>query len=137
VDDPRILNEHDLYRRLHRNYVKRRKDGKLQVRAGAFLNSSPKPNDPPGTITGMSTQWSEYCTAERVIALSDRPDLNGCLTLDVGGVRDIPDQQLCYSPTLCDPGHVDVFGDKSDPEIRTRYLRLAEARPIIWPPEFE
>jgi len=76
----------------------------------------------------MSTNWSKYADANLTkedAALDGRdPNNYGVVELSVGGVRDIPNQEVDHDPLPDRRAHTNVLGEK-DPEARLKLLGLS------------
>lgn len=100
----------------------------------AFKNHG-DPND-PSKEPGMSTDWQEYSTREecrqRARQFGRDPNSYEVIQLDVGKVREIPDQRVehtpIYQPPILNRAHTDVFGEK-DEEARLTLFQIS--RPAI------
>jgi len=110
-----IPAEDHLWMRVHRNDLE---DGEILPRA---FRNRPKDTD------GMSTDWEKYRTAQdtrndgRVA-----PGNYAVIRLNVGEVREIPDQTVVHTPDLekQNRAHTDVFGVKN-PQARVLLIRAA------------
>jgi hypothetical protein len=80
----------------------------------------------PTTKDGMSTDWDKYATAQDTRNRGRVPLDNAVIRLNVGTVREIPDQTVVHTPDLIKPNraHTDVFG-KKHPEARVLLIRAA------------
>jgi hypothetical protein len=107
-----IPDEDLLYMRVHKNWIR---DGELNP--GTFRNNE----------GGMSTAWSKYSDPEqpriRVIAYDKEPDKYGILGMNVGDVRNIPDQVVIHKPLDDNRSHTDVEGVKETKQ-RVLYLEI-------------
>lgn len=107
-----IPDEDRLYMRVHKNWIR---DGDLNP--GTFRNNQ----------GGMSTDWSKYSdperTKDRVINYEKDPDNYGVLSMNVGQVRDIPDQVIIHKPLDENRSHTDVEGVKKTRQ-RVLYLEI-------------
>lgn len=92
-----IPNNHDLYMRIHMQYIR---ENKLQP--GAFQNHG----------EGMSTDWSKYAQPIDTKNRARNPDANGVISLNVGATREIPDQTVIHTPEDNNRSHTDVYGMK-------------------------
>ena len=118
-----IPDEHDLFMRIH---FKHFKDG--DISPIAFRNHD----------GGMSTNWSNYAdallTKEHAALLHNKdPNNYGVVELSVGGVRDIPNQEVDHDPLPDNRAHTNVLGEK-DEEARLKLNELSNwAIPINRP----
>ena len=78
---------------------------------------------------GMSTNWSHYADAaltKELAALDGKdPGNYGVVVLNVGEVRDIPNQEVDHDPIPRNRAHTNVLGEKDD-EARLKLLGLAD-----------
>lgn len=91
----------------------------------------------------MSTDWNKYCSPEATKNRTTRriPEHYGVIRLNVGGVEDIPEQEVVHAPVFNNPekptepnnrGHTNVLGPKGkretrrSNEIRTRFIALLQ-----------
>jgi len=63
-----------------------------------------------------------------------KPEKNGVLRLNVGGIRRLPPLRVDHTPMKENRAHSDVLG-KKDPETRIKLLRLHTLE--VLPPEME
>ncbi|MBA7656342.1 hypothetical protein ES703_64266 [subsurface metagenome] len=105
-----IPNNDFLYYRIHKNWVI---DG--IIAPGVFRNRG----------KGMSTDWSKYSTPVKSRQCARKPEENGVVRMNVGEVRDIPNQIVEYSPIPHNRFHTDVYGVK-DEEVRIKFRRIAK-----------
>jgi hypothetical protein len=110
-----IPAEDHLWMRVHRNDME---DGDILPRA--FRNR-------PKNTGGMSTDWDKYRTAQDTRNDGRVPLENAVIRLNVGVVREIPDQKVVHTPDLerQNRAHTDVFGEKH-PQARVLLIRAAE-----------
>ena len=87
------------------------------VRPGAFRN---RPTDK----SGMSTDWEKYSSSYDTRQRAKQPEANGVVQLQVGFVRNLPDQRVEHTPSLelNNRSHTDVFGPKTV-AVRAELLR--------------
>lgn len=105
-----IPDHDDLLRAVHECFRKR--DGTISP--GAFKNQE----------GGMSTDWSKYSTAEQTRQIRKEPEKNAVVRMNVGRVRDIPEQRVVHTPDATNRAHTDVEGIK-DAEVRVLLRREA------------
>ena len=110
-----IPDDNELYMRVHKNHY-----DKGVILTGCIKNHG----------GGMSTDWKKY-------AKSPYYTRNGCHEgknpLDYGiikfisrDVREIPFQEIIHSPSYNNKAHTNIVGDKSDVEIRIKFVRIME-----------
>lgn len=109
-----IPDEHLLYMRVQKNWFG--SDGKLIL--GVFRNL-PTPQD------GMSTDWGKYSSARDAQGRGRVPSDNAVIQLNVGQVRQIPNQSVVHTPDLAsnNRAHTEVFGEKNS-EARLKLSRI-------------
>lgn len=76
----------------------------------------------------MSTDWEKYSSPTETRARSKRqpPSEYGVAEMIAGEVRSLPGLSVVHSPVQGENrAHVDVIGDKRDPEVRVRLPRIA------------
>jgi len=75
----------------------------------------------------MSTDWEKYATALETRQRAKQPECSGVISLHVGSVRELPEQQVEHTPDVerANRAHTDVFG-KKDEEVRVKLRRIAE-----------
>lgn len=75
----------------------------------------------------MSTDWEKYATPHETRRRAQRPGHNAVVTLHVGSVRQLPEQQVEHTPKVAEDNraHTDVYGQK-DEEVRIMLRRIAE-----------
>ncbi len=101
----------------------------------AFSNNGPEliPDKGPG----MSVSRADKISAEDFQNESNHkklpPEAFGVLSLNVGDIHSIPDQEVFDYPTKRTPSHATVTGKKEDPEILSAYLRICD---MVIPPEY-
>lgn len=118
-----IPDIHCLYMRVHRN---NQRDG--VVNPGAFKDHGVEP-------PGMSTDWCKYATAVRTQQSARNPKDNGVVQMQVEEVRAIDGLTVEHTPLWPDNrAHTEVFGDKTDEEVRVT-LRHACKWVIPVPPK--
>jgi hypothetical protein len=111
-----IPDGHDLFMRVHRQWTK---------------NGIPMPGAFQNRDGGMSTDWSQYSTAEQTRSRGRTPADNGVVKISVGSVRGLPSQRVEHTPELNNRAHTDVFGEK-DEEVRLKFVRICSW--VINPP---
>lgn len=114
-----------LFYRIHRHDLQ---DGK--PKPGAFRNM---PKSDPGS--GMSTNWAKYSTPEETRhGARQPPEEYAVLQLEVGAIRQIPDQIVDHTPNRItgNRSHTDVFGDKST-EVRLKMMNIYTV--LLYPAE--
>jgi hypothetical protein len=91
-----------------------------EILPGGFKNR-PTPKD------GMSTDWDKYATAQDTRNGGRVPQDNAVIRLNVGKVREIPDQTVVHTPDLLtqNRAHTDVFGEKH-PQARVLLTRAGK-----------
>ena len=99
--------------RVHKNW--RKSDG--TAAASAFRNHG----------EGMSTDWEKYATPRDTRRRARQPEFNAVVSLHVGSVRQLPEQQVEHTPDVerDNRAHTDVYG-KKDEEVRIKLRRIAE-----------
>jgi hypothetical protein len=125
-----IPDEDLLFMRVHKSLVQ--PGGRVLPKA--FENHG-DPND-PSKEAGMSTDWERYSTAEecrqRANQVGKDPNKYQVIQLNVGRVREIPDQRVehtpIFEPPIVDQAHTDVFGEK-DEEARLTLFQIS--RPAL------
>lgn len=118
-----VPDEHKLYLRVHQNNLKPR--GELH--AGIFREHN----------SGMSTDWSKYATPKetRQRAVSSPAELNGVVSLRVGGVRALEGLTVQHDPLPTNRAHTEVHGGAELVKARVMLLRICrEEIPVPWPP---
>lgn len=76
---------------------------------------------------GMSTDWDNYSTPEETRSRGLPPVENlGVLRLIAGEVRQIDSLVVEHTPKDDNRAHTDVFGDKTDPEVRLKLARSSK-----------
>jgi hypothetical protein len=127
-----IPNEDLLYMRVHKNLVQ--SDGSIAFLA--FKNHG-DPRD-PSIRPGMSTDWQEYSTPEecrqRASLFGKDPSKYEVIQINVGRVRQIPGQEVEHTPIyephstppILNRAHTDVYGDKTDEEVRLGFINAWE-----------
>lgn len=108
-----IPNQDHLFMRVHKTW--RKADGSLAL--SAFKDHG----------GGMSTDWQKYATPQETRRRAKQPADNAVVTLHVGSVRQLPEQQVEHTPDIerNNRAHTDVFG-KKDEEVRMKLRRIAE-----------
>jgi hypothetical protein len=109
-----IPDEDVLFYRVHCNDM----DGE-KPKPGAFRNH---PRGDPNS--GMSTNWSKYCSAEQTRQNAPQSPQNyAVVQLGVGKVREIPGQTVKHTPNIAlnNRSHTDVFGEKNT-EVRLKFM---------------
>ena len=90
----------------------------------------------PSKEAGMSTDWEKYSTPEecrqRVRQVGRDPNNYEVIQLNVGKVREIPDQRVehtpIFEPPILNRAHTDVLGEK-DEEARLTLFQIS--RPAL------
>ena len=103
-----IPNFHDLFMRVHRQWTK---------------NGLPMPGAFKNRDDGMSTDWAKYSTSDETRSRGRNPADNGVVRMQVGTVRDLPDQRVEHTPESNNRAHTDVLGEK-DEEVRLKFVRI-------------
>lgn len=108
-----IPEQSSLFMRVHKTF--RKSDGSAV--ASAFRNRG----------EGMSTDWEKYATPQETRRRAKQPGHNAVVTLHVGSVRELPEQQVEHTPDVerANRAHTDVYGEK-DEEVRIKLRRIAE-----------
>ncbi len=108
-----IPNRDRLFMRIDKTW--RKKDG--SIAPSGFQNRG----------AGMSTDWVKYATPQETRRRAKQPGHNAVVTLHVGSVRELPEQQVEHTPDVerANRAHTDVFGEK-DEEVRIMLRRIAE-----------
>ena len=106
-----ILDNDKLYMGIHKSWFY--KDG--EIMPGAFRDHE----------EGMSTEWSKYSTPDQTRQNRRIPSDNAIMAMQVGEVRDIPNQEVQHTPTTRIRAHTDVSGEKT-PEARLKFKRVAQ-----------
>ncbi len=108
-----IPDPNRLFMRIHETF--RKPDG--TPAPGAFRNHG----------EGMSTDWQKYATPQETRRRAKQPEHNAVVTLHVGSVRQLPEQQVEHTPDVerDNRAHTDVYG-KKDEEVRIKLKRIAE-----------
>ncbi len=99
---------HDLYRRFHRNWLRK---GKLKPGFFVFWGS------------GMSVEWSKYSTPADARNRAREPAANGVVSMRAGEVRAIDDLSVEHTPSNANRAHSTVYGEK-DEEVRLKLRRV-------------
>ncbi len=114
IDKEEVPNTDFLYMRIHKNDFQ---NG--EIIPGAFRNL---PKDIPDS--GMSTDWDKFTdwlgTRSRG---RQSPENYGIVSLQVGNVREIPEQTVEHTPKEDNPSHTDVFGIK-ETETRRKFIEI-------------
>ena len=109
-----IPDEDDLFMRIHFAHFKYG-----DILTIAFQNHN----------CGMSTNWSNYAdallTKEQAALNGKDPNNYGVVEISVGGVRDIPNQEVDHDPDPDNQAHTNVLGEK-DEEARLKLKELAD-----------
>lgn len=115
-----IPNDDLLYMRVSKNHIE--PDGTILLIA---FRAHGKPED-PSSRKGMSTDWEKYSTPQecrrRALLYGKDPNRYEVIQLNVGEVREIPDQTVEHTPIyephatppIINQAHTDVFGEKDD-----------------------
>lgn len=76
---------------------------------------------------GMSTDWQKYATPQQTRRRAKQPGHNAVVTLHVGSVRQLPEQQVEHTPNVAEDNraHTDVYG-KKDEEVRMKLRRIGQ-----------
>ena len=103
-----IPDEHNLYRAVHRQWVK-----PDSVEPAAFRDDR------------MSVDWAKYSTPQESRARRKKPEDNAVVQLVAGQVRNVPSQEVEHTPIAENQSHSEVVGKKSD-RVRTELSRICE-----------
>jgi len=117
-----VPDEDELYLRVHQNNLQPR--GELHP--GIFREHN----------SGMSTDWSHYATPEETRQrATSPPELNGVVSLPVGGVRALEGLTVDHDPLPDNRAHTEVHGGAALVKARLKLLRICtEEIPVPWPP---
>lgn len=107
-----------------------------QVSPTFFKNA----HDPHSGVSGMSTDWGKYSSAQETRNRAKDPAVNGVIEFTAGEVAAIPEQRVEHTPIQDHPNpmikdnraHADVLGPKDDLEIKRAFSRTC--RIVIEPP---
>jgi hypothetical protein len=105
----KIPNQDSILMRVHRNNMEK---------GAPTLNAFKNHGD------GMSTDWSQYTTAEATLLRAKNHKENGVIEMGVGDVRGLPRQRVEHRPISENQAHTDVLGEK-DIEVRIKFRRLS------------
>ncbi|MBO0932717.1 hypothetical protein [Fibrella aquatilis] len=114
-----IPNEHDVYFRVHKNYIVN--DGPYMFKPRAFVERGDKADQ----HKSMSTNWEEYSTPEQTQSEAKIPMDNGVVAMSVGGLRS-ENLTVNHAPIPTIRAHTDVNGlpdDIKDVEVRVKLFK--------------
>ena len=103
-----IPDDATLYLRVHRNH---QENG--QLNPGAFKDHG----------GGMSACWSKYASPEETRQRAKHPEDNGVVEMVAAEVRRISGLRIEHTPMPDNRAHIEIIGNKKDPEVRLLLLR--------------
>lgn len=107
-----IPNDDSLYMRVHRNWL----DQEGKPYPGFFRLRKGE--------TGMSSDWDKYSSAEETHQRGRSPkEDNAVISMVVGDVRNIPEQDVIHTPISDNQAHTDITGEKTT-EVRVFFGRI-------------